>query len=62
MLKWTVECDSQPDYDGGLRQGFTVTDGEKSFETRSEEHADWLCGVLNELEYQRLRRDTVKPS
>jgi hypothetical protein len=48
MDKWTIEWqnDVGPN-DGYYSEWWTVSDGKKSFDSRNQDDAIWLCNLLN---------------
>ena len=50
MLKtWTIEYENDVGLDDdGFWEWWTISDGERSFDTKIEADAKWLCDLLNE--------------
>ena len=50
-MKWTTEYQNDVGYDdGGFWEWWEVTNWERRFKADPLVEAEWLCGVLNNLE------------
>ena len=48
---WTIEYDNETiGDDDGFAEWWTVTNGERFFESRDKADAEWLCALLNAQE------------
>jgi hypothetical protein len=48
--QWKIVYDNDTGNDGGFWEWWTVTDGEKSFQCRSEAEAEWLFLIIAEAD------------